>query len=83
MVSGGVFGVRLVKLDAALFAADDALVEGDITESIVEAILASDHEFIFEVVEILYQTLRRRDFRYEQMSLRIKPTLWHNFKFDC
>lgn len=53
MGAAGAFGVWLMKSDAALLAADDVLVERDVAEAIVAAILATKDELILDVVEIL------------------------------
>ena len=53
VAAAGACRVWLVEPDAALLAADDVLVERDVTEAIVATVLAPKDELILDVVEIL------------------------------
>ena len=53
VAAAGAFRVGLMEPDSALLAADDVLVERDVTEAIVAAVLAPKDELILDVVEIL------------------------------
>lgn len=53
VAAAGAFRVWSLEPDSALLAADDVLVERDVTEAIVAAVLAPKDELILDVVEIL------------------------------
>lgn len=50
--AAGASRICLMESDAALLATDDVLVEWNVTEAIVAAILATKDELVLDVVEI-------------------------------